>query len=223
MRDHSDHSIKLAKLSERQDRPLQNGSHNNVVTVDGVELPKLVLDVLSLGPKHPVRDQFIEVHFLADLARLVRELRENKTDGENLCEIESSAKWNAKNVLETPMDRVVKKANDFLKEQKLLAVLFDKCCGFCVMKQTTYSDKLNEILSTSQFEPRNEESDDLTIRTEKLINSSLHQLMKQKEISEKIYHKPRTTGSRPARLYGVAKVHKNGTLLQIVLSIPGSS
>ena len=72
---------KLAKLSERQDRPLRNESHSIVVTLDGVELPKFVLDVLSLGPKHPVRDKFNEVHFLADVDRLVRELRENNTDG----------------------------------------------------------------------------------------------------------------------------------------------
>ena len=115
------------------------------------------------------------------------------------------------------------KANDSLKDQKLLAVPFDKGCGFCVMKQTTYSDKLNEILSSSQFEPRNGESDDVTIRTEKLINSSLHQLMKQGTISEKIYHRLRTTGLQPARLYGLAKVHKNGTPLRPVLSIPGSN
>ena len=114
MRDHSELfskrlNDKLAKISEKQDRPLLNGSHNNVVTLEGVELPKFVLDVLSLGPKHPVRDKFNEVHFLADVDRLFRELRENNTDGEKLCEIESSAKWYAKNVRETPMDRAVKK------------------------------------------------------------------------------------------------------------------
>ena len=76
------------------------------------------------------------------------------------------------------MDRGIKKANDLLKDQKPLAVPFDKGCGFCVMKQTTYSDKLNEILSSSQFKPRNGESDDLTITTENLIKSTLHQLMK---------------------------------------------
>ena len=73
-------------------RPLRNGSHKNVITLDGVELPKFVLDVLSLDPKHPVRDKFKEVHFLADVDRFVRELRENRTDGEKLFEIESSAK-----------------------------------------------------------------------------------------------------------------------------------
>ena len=228
MRDHSEliskrFNDKLAKVSEKQDRPLRNGSHNNVITLAGVELPKFVLDVLSLGPKHPVRDKFNEVHFLADVNRLDRELRENITHGEKLCEIELSAKWYAKNVRETPMDRGVKKAKDFLKDQKLLAVPFDKDCSFCVLKQITYSDKLNEILSSSQFEPRNGESDDSTIRTEKLINSSLHQLMKQGEISEKIYHRLRATGLQPARLYGLADVHKIGTPLRPVLSTPGSS
>ena len=55
---------KLDKLSDRQDRPLRNGSHSNVVIMDGLELQKFVLDILSLGPKHPVRDKFNEVHFL---------------------------------------------------------------------------------------------------------------------------------------------------------------
>ena len=112
------------------------------------------------------------------------------------------------------MDRALKKANDFLKDQKLLAVRFDKGCGYCVMKPTTYLDKLNEILISSQFEPRNGESDYLTIRTEKLINSSLHQLktkffqIKPCTAFKKIYHMLRTTGSQPARLYGLAKYIK---------------
>ena len=164
---------------------MRKGSHNNVVTLDGVELPKFVLDVLSLSPKHPVRDKFNEVHFITDVDRLVCELRENNTYGGNLCEIESSAKWYAKNVRETPMYRGVKKANDFLKDLKLLAVPFDKGCGFCVMKQTTYSDELYEILSSSQFEPRNGESDYLKKQMEKLINSSLHHLMKRGKINDK--------------------------------------
>ena len=47
--------------------------------------------------------------------------------------------------------------------------------------------------------------------------------MKQGKISEKIYHRLRTTGSQPAMLYGLAKVHKIGTPLRPVLPIPGSS
>ena len=62
------------------------------------------------------------MHFLADVDILVRELRENNTEGEKLCEIEASAKWYAKNVRETPLDRRVKKVHDYLKANDLLAV-----------------------------------------------------------------------------------------------------
>ena len=96
-----------------------------------------------------------------------------------------------------------------MKDQKLLAVPFDRGCGFCVMKQTTHSEKLNEILNSSQIELRNGECGDLTIKTQKPINISLRQFMNQGKISEKIYQR--------------LKTDKNGTPLRTVLSKPGSS
>ena len=121
------------------------------------------------------------------------------------------------------MDRRTKKLMIFLSDQKLLAAPFQKGNGFCVLKQTRYSAKLNEISRASQFENRKELSDDLSIKTEKLINSNLHQLLKQGKINEKIYHRLRTTRSQPARLFGLAEVQRNGTPLRPVLSVPGSS
>ena len=100
---------KLDKLSERQDRPLPNDSHSNVVIMNGLEFPNFVLDVLSLRPEHPVRDKFNKVHFLADVDKHVRELPDKKTDIEKLCEFEASTKWYAKNVRETPMVTGAKK------------------------------------------------------------------------------------------------------------------
>ena len=65
--------------------------------------------VLLLDPKHPIRNKFDEVHFLAEVEKLVRDLRENNIDGEMLCEIKSSGNRYAKNLWETPMDRGIKK------------------------------------------------------------------------------------------------------------------
>ena len=42
------------KLSERQDRPLEKQGEGSVKTLDDVELPEWVQQVLALGPKHPV-------------------------------------------------------------------------------------------------------------------------------------------------------------------------
>ena len=47
--------------------------------------------------------------------------------------------------------------------------------------------------------------------------------MKQGENSAKIYQRLRSTDSQPARLDGLAKVHKKDTPLRPVVSIPGSS
>ena len=213
---------KLDTMADKQDRPLRNGSHSNVVIMDDRELPKFVLYILSLGPKHPVRDKFNELHFLADVDKLVSELRENNTDGEKLCEIEASVKWYAKNVRETPMNRGVTKESvlDYLKANDLLAVPFDKGCGFCVMKKSTYMEKLDEVLNSDQFQKINKAKDDIMIKNEKQINNSLQQLMKQGKISDKIYQRLRSTGSQPACLYGLAKVRKKDTPLRPVRSIP---
>ena len=63
--------------------------------MDGGELPKFVLDSLSLGPEHHLGDKFNEVHYPADVDKFLRELRQNKqnkVEGEKRCEIEECKK-----------------------------------------------------------------------------------------------------------------------------------
>ena len=57
-----------------------------------------------MGPKQPVRDKFNEVHFLADVDKLVRELREK------FVKLRRPQNGMQKNVRETQMDRGVKGA-----------------------------------------------------------------------------------------------------------------
>ena len=42
-------------------------NEQSVEVLDNIELPGWVHEVLSMGPKHPIRDKFIEAHFLADI------------------------------------------------------------------------------------------------------------------------------------------------------------
>ena len=48
-------------------------------------------------------------------------------------------------------------------------------------------------------------------------------MKKKNEISEALYTRLRSTGVQPARLYGLAKLRKQGTPLRPVLSLSGSS
>ena len=62
----------------------------------------------------------------------------------------TSAKWFGKTVRKILVDRGVKNTNDYLKAKDLL-VLFDKGCGFCVMKKSTYREKLDDVLNLDQL------------------------------------------------------------------------
>ena len=49
------HRKNLEKLSERQDKPLGGRNERSVKVLDNIELPEWVYEVLSMGPKHPIR------------------------------------------------------------------------------------------------------------------------------------------------------------------------
>ena len=61
------------------------------------------------------------------------------------------------------------------------------------------------------------------MKIEKDINKELLVMKKNDETSEALYTRLRSTGAQPANLYGLAKVHKQGTPLRPVLSLPDSS
>ena len=69
------HRKKLEKLSKRQDKPLGGRNEQSVKVLDNIELPGWVYDVLSIGPKHPIRDKFNETHFLADIDIFLPQLK----------------------------------------------------------------------------------------------------------------------------------------------------
>ena len=80
----SRHKKKLEKLPERHDRPLKNLDERSVRILDEMILPLWMREVLSFGPKHPVRDNFNEIHFLADIDSFLCELKLNRIPGEKL-------------------------------------------------------------------------------------------------------------------------------------------
>ena len=77
-----------------------------------------------MGPKHPIRDKFNETHFLADIDIFLSQLKNQKTSGKTLYEIEPAAKASAKNIGQTPRDKAVEKTRKYLKDIGLLAVPF---------------------------------------------------------------------------------------------------
>ena len=75
---------KLEKLSERQNKPLKNFDDKSARFLDEVFLPQWVREALSFGPKHPVRNRFNEIQFLADIDSFLSERKLNRIPGEKL-------------------------------------------------------------------------------------------------------------------------------------------
>ena len=128
-----------------------------------------------------------------------------------------ATKWFAQNVREAPIDTGVKKVLDYLTAKDLLAISFEKGCGFCVMK------KLDDVLNSNQIQKINGAKNEIVIKHEKQINNSLQQLMKQGEKSYKICQRLGSTGSQQARLSGLAKVLKKDAPIRPVIWMLGSS
>ena len=89
-------------------------------------------------------DKFNETHFLADIDIFLSQLKNQKTSGETLCEVQAAAKAYAKNLKQIPRDKAVEKTRKYLKDNELLAVTFDKGVGFCIMRKQTYESKLDQ-------------------------------------------------------------------------------
>ena len=96
MQKETDTGAKLVKLSERQDKLPGGRNEQSVKVLDKIELPGWVQEVLSTGPKHPIRAKFNETHFFANIDIFLSQLKNQKTSGETLCEIGDAAKAFAK-------------------------------------------------------------------------------------------------------------------------------
>ena len=153
------------------------------MVLDNIILPGFVKDLLAFGPKHPIRDKFKELHFLADIDSLKWTLRENNVQGKKLLEIEAAAKRYSKNIRETPLDRALAKVQKYLRDNALFAVPFDKGVGFCVMKKSTYAEKLEKVRDCEQFRKLEKSCDNIVMKNEKQLNKELLDMRKKREVT----------------------------------------
>ena len=113
----------------------------------------------------------------------------------------------------------------YLTQNNLVAVPFDKGIGMCIMKQEMYHKKLDAILNLPQFEKvtqTRKNAKKVVLKEEERALSTLKQLREDEKIDETLFKTLKPIGSQPARLYGLAKIHKQSCPVRPVLSMPGS-
>ena len=123
-------------------------------------------------------------------------------------------------------NRHLKMTLKYLKTNDLVAVPFDKGVGICLMKRQDYEQKLDKIINLPQFlkleKPRSN-AVPFIMKEEEDIIELLEDLLAKQEISQKAFDMMKPVGSKPPRLYGLAKVHKKDIPVRPVLSMPGSA
>ena len=220
------HNHKLTRLSEDQERPLFN-VQNTVVTF-GLETPppSYIMETLSLGPKNAVLDRFDPKEVLAEIDELLHHCKENQVSEETITDINVKTLAYIKRCKRMKTSRNVQMTKKYLKDHGLLAIPFDKGVGICIMKQEDYHAKMDAIIQLPQFEkyvkPRKNAKHPV-LKEQERIHEILKSLRNDGKIDEVLFQQLKPRGSQPARLYGLAKVHKNNTPVRPVLSMPGSA
>ena len=173
-------------------------------------------------------DEFNPKEVLAEIDNLLRHCRENgKLMMEDwITDINVKTVNYIKKCKKIKCARHLKMTKKYLKDNNLLAVPFDKGVGICLMSKDSYNKKMDKLVKLPQFQKlekgRSNAKNPILKEEERVINT-LKDLKKKGKIDEKLFDRVKPVGSQPARLYGLAKVHKKDIPMRPVLSMPGSA
>ena len=222
------HCKKLQNLSLDQGKPLFR-TENTVKWVDiDNPPPAYVIETLSLGPRSAVIDEFNPKEVLAEIDNLLRHCRENGKFmmDDWITDINVKTVNYIKKCKKIKCARHLKMTKKYLKDNKLLAVPFDKGVGICLMSKDSYNKKMDKLIKLPQFkklEKGRSNAKNPILKEEERVLNTLKDLKKKGKISENLFDKMKPVGSQPARLYGLAKIHKTDIPMRPVLSMPGSA
>ena len=198
------------------------------MVTSGVETtpPAYVLETLALGPKNAVLDRFDPKDILSELDGLLYFCKSRDISDETITDINIKTLNYIKKCKKMKASKNIQLTKKYLKENDLLAVPFDKGIGICIMQKDLYHEKLGKIINLPQFEKvvkkrKNEKSP--VLKEEERVRNILKSLKTEGKITDELYDSLCPRGSQPARLYGLAKVHKKDTPVRPVLSMPGSA
>ncbi|CAF5085982.1 unnamed protein product, partial [Rotaria magnacalcarata] len=102
------------------------------------------------------------------------------------------------------------------KNKDIIITRPDKGRGVVVMDRSDYMQKMNAILDDRSYFSLID--DDPTLVNENRLIHLLLDLKREGFISDSEYSLARPTGSRPARIYGLPKLHKQDCPLRPVMS-----
>ena len=219
------HEKKLQFWGQQQNKPIVDKENTIKVIGDIKRPPKIVIETLKLGPRNPVLTKFDEKEILCEMDLFLEHCESRITEPEIINDLNSLTHNYIKRAKRQKQNSAIRATNEYLKKNNIKAVPMDKGLGFVLMSDADYQIRLEKITKLNQFKreyrKRKNEKDPI-IKEEERIIGELKKLEKGKKLDEKLYKQLKPTGSQSAKLYGLAKVHKEGTPLRPIVSIPGT-
>ena len=174
------HKKKLQELATKQEKPLPNVK-NPVRIMCDINPPQHVLDLISFGPEHLIRDKFDDKNFLADMDLLLSQ----STDADKCNNFNAIAILYVKLDKRQSSDRTLTKTVAYLKNNCLKAVPFHEGTGYCIMTEDDYLDRCERVLTPPQFVKSNNSISGttrkpITIKIEEKFNNRLKELGRKK-------------------------------------------
>jgi len=198
----------------------QNQTVKPVVNLSNRELTKNEYQTLALGMNMTWPSKIKSLQVKTDIEAAYNKI--SKIEGvtaESLGEIRTLFKCHFDKLEKQTTNLTTSELNNIknlhnLREDKTLYISkFDKGNGVCVNNKQTYIDKMTLILSDTEkfakYKPDKRVTGDRFIYAEEQFNRKIKKLFKDHRLDDEILNKITSTGSQPARLYGLPKVHKD--------------
>ncbi|XP_067633938.1 uncharacterized protein [Eurosta solidaginis] len=228
----------LKKRQEaKHDKLRQNGNHlfadNNknegwFVNKTKVEFPSDIQTLLTKGPKFalPIENtKFPLFKYIADGENLVQTIKVKEKQDEARTKlsllIKDHTTTNRQSTIDRAITDTVGRTRKFLSKNKNIRILTsDKGNKTVAMDISDYNKKMGDILNDLTM--YRVQRQDPTSRLQSKNNSLVDKLYKLDLISKIEKNKLSTTTALPPRIYGLPKLHKEGTPLRPICSATGS-
>ena len=109
------------------------------VLVEDLTPPSYVLETLTLGPKHAILDRFDPKAILVEIDGFLSDCKKKSIPEETINDINFKTLNYIKHCKQMKESRNIAMTKKYLKDNKLLAVPFDKGIGICIMSVNTYT------------------------------------------------------------------------------------
>jgi len=211
-------SLLISKEAKRLDKDIEI---KPVVNLSTKKLSKGEFETLKLGFNMTWPAKLNSSNIKIELESLYDQI--TKTSGispESLDDIQTNLKCHFADMQRSEQKPIPPKVKQHIKnlinlrnEKSIYVSRFDKGNGICIDVKEKYIYKMNKILADKtkfrEFSIPKRVKGDPFIYAEERFNRVVKDLFKKEKLPKDILSKITSTGSLPARLYGLPKIHKN--------------